>query len=66
MKLVSLDDARRPRDRDDLTKLAAVASPDEWARAAASVDLIDARGFARGRDLRAALASWRDSPGVAD
>lgn len=59
MKLVSIDDARRPRDRDDLTKLAAVASPEEWARAAASVDLIEARGFTRGRDLRAALATWR-------
>ncbi|MBK9034106.1 MAG: hypothetical protein IPL61_23040 [Myxococcales bacterium] len=65
MKLISLDDAHRPRDRDDLTKLAAVASPDEWDRAAAAVDLIEARSFARGRDLRAALATWHGSAGVA-
>jgi hypothetical protein len=59
MKLVSRDDTSRPQDRGDLTALALVADANEWVRAEAAVRLIEARGFARKRDLRAALAEWR-------
>jgi hypothetical protein len=55
MKLLSRDDAHRPRDLGDLVQLAAVADDAEWARAERAVIEIDQRGFARGRDLRAAL-----------
>lgn len=59
MKLISVDDRRRPHDRDDLSKLASIATTAEWDRAANSVALVEARGFARGRDLRTALDEWR-------
>ena len=59
MKLVSRDDKRRPDDRGDLVKLASVATPTDWQRAEEAVRLIEDRGFARKRDLRAALAEWR-------
>jgi hypothetical protein len=61
MKLVSRDDMRRPQDRGDLAALAKVADAAEWARAEQAVRLIEARGFARKRDLQAALAEWRAS-----
>ena len=54
MKLVSVD-RRRPNDREDLAKLASIATATEWTRAADSVALMEVRGFARGRDLRNAL-----------
>jgi predicted nucleotidyltransferase len=59
MKLISRDDERRPQDYQDLRQLSKVADAGEWARAAEAVDLITERGFARKRDLRAALAEWR-------
>jgi hypothetical protein len=59
MKLVSCDDRRRPQDRVDLVQLTRVADEAEWARAEIAVRLIEERGFARGRDLRGALAEWR-------
>ncbi len=61
MKLVSRDDARRPRDRDDLVHLAAAADAAEWARAEVAVAEIERRGFARGRDLQGALREWRQA-----
>jgi hypothetical protein len=54
MKLLSRDDRDRPQDADDLLALLAVASPVERRRAVAAIALIERRGFARGRDLRAA------------
>ena len=51
LKVLSRDDGRRPQDVVDLRALINVASPDELARARASVELIAARGFHRGRDL---------------
>lgn len=60
MKLVSVDDRRRPNDREDLAKLASIANETEWARAAESVALMEARGFARGRDLHGALDALRE------
>ena len=59
MKLLSRDDRTRPRDREDLVQLAAVADALEWTRAEEAITQIEARGFARGRDLRAALLEWR-------
>jgi hypothetical protein len=38
-----------------------VADGAEWARAEQAVRLIEDRGFARKRDLQAALAEWRAS-----
>jgi hypothetical protein len=61
MKLVSRDDKRRPQDRGDLAALAQAADATEWTRAEQAVELIKQRGFARKRDLRAALAEWRAS-----
>lgn len=58
MKLVSRDAKKRPRDEEDLLALARVA--DEAARAAEAVALIEVRGFARKRDLRAALIALRN------
>ena len=60
LKLLSRDDDTRPSDRGDLVALAKVADADEWTRAERAVEQIHERGFARGRDLHAALASWRE------
>lgn len=59
MKLVSRDARRRPRDQQDLVDLAHVADAREWQRAEAAIELIQQRGFARGRDLYAGLAEIR-------
>jgi hypothetical protein len=59
MKLLARDDRRRPLDADDLTALRDVASADDWRVAHQAVELIVERGFARGRDLAAALKSLR-------
>lgn len=59
MKLVSRDARRRPRDQQDLVELAKVADALEWQRAEAAIELIQQRGFSRGRDLQAGLAEIR-------
>lgn len=59
MKLVSRDPKRRPRDQQDLVDLASVADDCEWQRAEVAIELIQQRGFARGRDLRAGLGELR-------
>jgi hypothetical protein len=59
LKLVSRDDKRRPQDRGDLAALAKVATETEWLRAEQAVRLIEQRGFARKRDLQAALVAWK-------
>lgn len=59
MKLVSRDPKRRPRDQQDLVELGAIADAGDWTRAASTIEIITQRGFARGRDLRAALAELR-------
>lgn len=58
LKLLSRDDANRPQDAVDLAALVAVADAAEIDVARAAVALIETRGFARGRDLLAALATW--------
>lgn len=59
MKLLSRDTRQRPRDDDDLAALARIADDVTWAQTADAIDSITARGFARRRDLRAALAELR-------
>lgn len=56
LKILARDDRRRPQDRVDIAALLRVADHDELDRAGLALDLIRARGFARGRDLRRALA----------
>lgn len=59
LKLLSRNDRDRPRDLADLRALSEVADDVEWERARTAVGLIEARGYARGRDLGAALADLR-------
>ena len=58
LKLLSRDDPSRPQDALDLRALFRVVTEPELARAAQAVQQIEDGGFARGRDLRAALAQW--------
>jgi predicted nucleotidyltransferase len=51
LKVLSRDDRERPQDRVDLHALLRVATDDELERARRAVRLIEARGFARGKDL---------------
>jgi hypothetical protein len=55
---LSRDDRTRPQDAIDLRALARVATQAELTRAREALRLIEQRGFARGRDLGAALAVW--------
>jgi hypothetical protein len=59
LKLLARDEVRRPQDSIDLRALLGVADAAEIARAEVAVDLITARGFHRGRELRRALADAR-------
>lgn len=59
MKLLARDDRQRPTDADDLRDLSEVASESDWSLAQTAVDLITERGFARDRDLPAALDELR-------
>lgn len=55
LKLLARDDASRPQDAADLRALRQVATADDLALARETAELITRRGFARGRDLLAAL-----------
>jgi hypothetical protein len=55
LKLLSRDDDTRPQDGPDLRALRAAATPADVALARQTVALIADRGYARGRDLAAAL-----------
>jgi len=57
LKLLARDDKRRPQDHVDLRALVVVADDGERVLAGAACEAIVARGFARGRDLIAALRS---------
>lgn len=59
MKLLARDDRRRPADADDLRSLSVIATETDWAVAGDAVALIEARGYARDRDLAAALRKLR-------
>jgi len=56
MKVLARDDRNRPQDFDDLRALLAEASADELNSARAALELVEARGFNRGRALDAELA----------
>ena len=58
LKLLSRDDRTRPQDATDLRALRKVVSDRELQRARAALARIAEGGFARGRDLTAALAEW--------
>jgi hypothetical protein len=60
LKLLSVAPGRET-DAADLRQLALIADSDEWNRAAAAVDLIQSRGFARGRTLSEDLIALRES-----
>ena len=51
LKLLARDDERRPQDGADLVALAAVATEADRRAARDAAGLVEARGFARGRDL---------------
>ena len=62
MKALARDDRQRPADADDLVGLAAVAGEDDWQAAIDAAALVMARGYARGRDLVAAIEQLRANP----
>lgn len=63
LKLLARDDETRPQDVADLRALRIVATAADMAAAREAVRLITERGFARGRDLSAALETLaRTSP----
>jgi predicted nucleotidyltransferase len=57
MKVLARDDRRRPQDRLDLQALLERASSSDLEQARAALELVTARGYARGRALREELAS---------
>lgn len=57
LKILSRDDVTRPQDLIDLRALLRVASAAELARTRESLALITARGYHRGRDLAAEMAT---------
>jgi hypothetical protein len=59
LKVLARDDENRPQDRSDLQALLAVSSPSDLEAAVAAAALIMERGFARGRDLVAAVRALR-------
>ena len=55
LKLLARDDLERPQDLADLRALGQVATSADYQTAREAARLISSRGFARGRDLTAAL-----------
>lgn len=55
LKLLARDDLERPQDLADLRSLGKVATSADYQTAREAVQLNSSRGFARGRDLPAAL-----------
>ncbi len=60
LKLLATDDKTRPQDALDLRALRRVATEEELLRAGSAVHLIEERGYARGRNLKRAVAKWRN------
>lgn len=58
LKVLSRDARRRPRDDEDLRNLLREAKESELADVRRALDLIAARGFARGKDLQEELAGF--------
>jgi predicted nucleotidyltransferase len=63
LKLLAHDPIKRPQDGLDLRALRSVLNDEEQARAARACELIESRGFSRGRDLRGALAAYLSDEG---
>jgi hypothetical protein len=63
LKLLAHDPIKRPQDGLDLRALRSVLNDEEQARAARACELIESRGFNRGRDLRGALAAYLSDEG---
>jgi hypothetical protein len=61
LKLLASDDRTRPQDAVDLRALMVVATAGDLVAARGAVELIEARGYQRGRDLAAALDRLVDS-----
>ena len=59
-KILARDDVERPQDRMDIAKLLGVAAEDDLLETERLLVLIEARGFARQRDLTADLRRLRD------
>jgi predicted nucleotidyltransferase len=62
LKLLARDDDTRPQDSADLRALVGVANEADVLLAREAVDLIGARGYARGRDLEADLRALLADP----
>ena len=58
MKLLARDDASRPQDAADLVALRQVVAQDDLEHARQAIALVESRGYARERDLGAALDAW--------
>jgi predicted nucleotidyltransferase len=58
MKLLAGDDASRPQDAADLVALRKVVAQDDLPHMQRAAALVASRGYARERDLRAALDAW--------
>ena len=58
MKLLARDDASRPQDAADLVALRQVVAQDDLEHVKQAIALVESRGYARERDLRAALDAW--------
>ncbi|HEY7819582.1 MAG TPA: hypothetical protein VIG29_15275, partial [Vicinamibacteria bacterium] len=59
LKILSRDDETRPQDIVDLRALSKTASEEEFERARKALELIDSRGFHRGRPLLRMLGDFR-------
>lgn len=57
-KLLARDDASRPQDSTDLVALRRVVVDAELPRIRHAITLVESRGYARARDLGAALDAW--------
>lgn len=62
VKLLARDDRTRPQDAADLRALRQVSTQEDLALAEVAVRLIAERGYARGRDLEAALDAFVTGP----
>ncbi len=63
LKVLSMDDETRPQDRADVRALIQSADDAQLQLAAAAVQLIQERGFGRGKDLANDLRSLIEQPG---
>lgn len=62
LKILAMDDVRRPQDRADILALLEYADAEELNRAQESVSLITARGFHRSKNLNDLLQSFLRAP----